>query len=212
MVLGGSRGRKEGPGCEKPQDNPSSSPVSVDRTPLRAVSSARCSTWELLWLRDWGVGRWPNQLILWSGLLCALGTSVVGNFQQKNQRVTHLIGAFFAFFVGHLYFWLQLLLSWRMKGLPQPGPPWIRPLRLVLCSLCTILMVAMVVLHTWPLRSASAACEWAVAMLLFKLFGLLAVDFSSLNSCTLCLQPGPSLNFNLSPPPASPISLQAQAL
>lgn len=68
------------------------------------------------------------------------------SFQQKNQRVTHLIGAFFAFFVGHLYFWLQLLLSWRMKGLPQPGPPWIRPLRLVLCSLCTILMVASILL------------------------------------------------------------------
>lgn len=34
-------------------------------------------------LRDWGVGRWPNQLILWTGLLCALGTSVVGNFQVR---------------------------------------------------------------------------------------------------------------------------------
>lgn len=158
-------------------------------------------------LRDWGVGKWPNQMILWSGLLCALGTSVVGNFQQKNQQATHLTGAFFALFVGHLYFWLQLLLSWRMKSLPQPGAPWIRPLRLVLCSLCTILMVAMVILHTWLLRSASAACEWAIAMLLFTLFGLLAVDFSGLDSCTLCLQPGSSLS---PPPPASPISLQAQ--
>lgn len=158
-------------------------------------------------LRDWGVRKWLNQLILWSGLLCALGTSVVGNFQQKNQQATHLTGAFFAFFVGHLYFWLQLLLSWRMKSLPQPGAPWIRRLRLVLCSLCTILMVTMVILHTWPLRSASAACEWAVAMLLFTLFGLLAVDFSGLHSCTLCLQPGPSLS---PPPSASPISLQTQ--
>lgn len=54
------------------------------------------------------------------------------------------------------------------------------------------------------MRSASAACEWAIAMLLFTLFGLFAVDFSCLDGCTLCLQPGPSL----SPPPASPISLQ----
>lgn len=29
-----------------------------------------------------------------------------------------------------------------MKSLPQPGAPWIGPLRLGLCSLCTILMVA----------------------------------------------------------------------
>uniref|UniRef100_F6PV05 Transmembrane protein 150B n=1 Tax=Equus caballus TaxID=9796 RepID=F6PV05_HORSE len=268
--------------------------VSVDLTRLRAASSARCSTWELLWvntpqhfplsvspsqprgpqlpsdpgvetpsshlpqtrefgrhpwtaslspphhprhhppptqgagpgspahfpllpaawicilryhqLRDLGVGKRLNRLILCSGILCALGTSVVGNFQQKNQQPTHLTGAFFAFFVGSLYFWLQLLVSWRMRTLPQPGAPWIRPLRLGLCSVCTILMVAMVVLHSWPLRSASAACEWAVAMLLFALFGLLAVDFSGLEGCTLCLQPGPSL----SPPPASPMSLQVQ--
>ncbi|XP_005596598.1 modulator of macroautophagy TMEM150B isoform X2 [Equus asinus] len=157
-------------------------------------------------LRDLGVGKRLNRLILCSGILCALGTSVVGNFQQKNQQPTHLTGAFFAFFVGSLYFWLQLLVSWRMRTLPQPGAPWIRPLRLGLCSVCTILMVAMVVLHSWPLRSASAACEWAVAMLLFALFGLLAVDFSGLEGCTLCLQPGPSL----SPPPASPMSLQVQ--
>ncbi|XP_011908991.1 PREDICTED: transmembrane protein 150B isoform X3 [Cercocebus atys] len=70
-------------------------------------------------LRDWGVGRWPNQLILWTGLLCALGTSVVGNFQ---------------------------LLLWRLKNLPQPGAPWIGPLRLGLCSFCTILIVASILL------------------------------------------------------------------
>ncbi|KAL4690466.1 hypothetical protein H8957_003878 [Semnopithecus entellus] len=156
-------------------------------------------------LRDWGVGRWPNQLILWTGLLCALGTSVVGNFQEKNQRPTHLAGAFLAFILGNVYFWLQLLL-WRLKSLPQPGAPWIGPLRLGLCSFCTILIVAMIVLHACSLRSVSAACEWAVAMLLFALFGLFAVDFSALESCTLCVQPWPSL----SPSPASPISLPVQ--
>ncbi|MBZ3871243.1 Transmembrane protein 150B [Sciurus carolinensis] len=157
-------------------------------------------------LRDWGVATWHNQLILWSGLLCALGTSIVGNFQEKNQKPTHLVGAFLAFILGNLYFWLQLLLSWRMKGLPQPGAPWIQPLRLILCSLCTILIVATVVLYSGALRSAAAACEWAVAMLLFVLFGLLAVDFSSLDGCSLCLQPQQGLG----PPPGSPVSLQVQ--
>ncbi|XP_037674699.1 modulator of macroautophagy TMEM150B isoform X2 [Choloepus didactylus] len=140
-------------------------------------------------LRDWGVGRRPNQLILWTGLLCALGTSIVGNFQEKNQKPTHLVGAFLSFFVGILYFWLQLFFCWRMKSLPQPGAPWIGPLRLGLCSVCSILIVAMAVLHAVSLRSVSAACEWAVTMLLFALFGLFAVDFSGLHGCTISLRP-----------------------
>ncbi|XP_076783798.1 modulator of macroautophagy TMEM150B isoform X2 [Arvicanthis niloticus] len=97
-------------------------------------------------LRDWGVKTWQNQLILWSGILCALGTSIVGNFQEKNQKPTHLAGAFLAFILGNLYFWLQLFLSWWTKGLPQPGPHWISPLRLSLCSFSTILIVASILL------------------------------------------------------------------
>ncbi|CAK6437485.1 unnamed protein product [Pipistrellus nathusii] len=150
--------------------------------------------------QGWQVRKWLNQLILWSGLLCAFGTSVVGNFQQKNQLPTHLAGAFLALFVGHVYFWLQVLLCWRMKRLPQPGAPWIWPLRLLLCTLCTVLLVTMLVLHFSRQRSAAAACEWAVAMLLFTLFGLMAVDFSGLEGCSLCLQPEPSLR----PQPVSP--------
>uniref|UniRef100_A0A8C5YNG4 Transmembrane protein 150B n=1 Tax=Marmota marmota marmota TaxID=9994 RepID=A0A8C5YNG4_MARMA len=157
-------------------------------------------------LRDWGVATCHNQSILWLGLLCALGASIVGNFQEKHQKPIHLVGAFLAFIMGNLYFWLQLLLSWRMKGQPQPGAPWIWLLRLTLCSLCSILTVAMIILYFWPPRSASAICEWAVAMLLFTLFGLFAVDFSSLDSCSLSLQP----RQDLSPPPDSPVPLQVQ--
>ncbi|XP_008844888.1 modulator of macroautophagy TMEM150B [Nannospalax galili] len=157
-------------------------------------------------LRDWGVKTWHNQLILWSGLLCALGTSIVGNFQEKNQKPTHLVGAFFAFTLGNLYFWLQFILSWWMKGLPQPGPRWMGPLRLSLCSLSTILIVAMIVLNFHNLRSASAACEWAVAMLLFMLFGFFAVDFSSLRGCALHLKS----RLDSSPPPASPVTPEIQ--
>lgn len=32
-------------------------------------------------LRDWGVRTWLNQIVLWTGLLCTLGTSMVANFQ-----------------------------------------------------------------------------------------------------------------------------------
>ncbi|CAH7407061.1 modulator of macroautophagy TMEM150B [Phodopus roborovskii] len=162
-------------------------------------------------LRDWGVKTWQNQLILCSGILCALGTSIVGNFQEKNQKSTHLAGAFLAFILGNLYFWLQFFLSWWMKGLPQPGPRWIRPLRLSFCILSTILIVTMIILYSQLMRSASAACEWAVAMMLFTQFGLFAVDFSSLGGCSLHLQP--KLDASLPQAPSGSPNIQtSQAL
>lgn len=162
-------------------------------------------------LRDWRVKTWQNQLILWTGLLCALGTSIVGNFQETNQKATHLVGAFLAFILGNLYFWLQFFLSWWMKGLPQPGPRWIRCLRQSICILSTILIVAMIILYSRRMRSASAACEWAVAMLLFVLFGFFAVDFSTLRGCTLQLEP--RLDSSLPQPDAeSPKTQTSQVL
>ncbi|XP_052025998.1 modulator of macroautophagy TMEM150B [Apodemus sylvaticus] len=159
-------------------------------------------------LRDWGVKTWQNQLILWSGILCALGTSIVGNFQEKNQKPTHLAGAFLAFILGNLYFWLQFFLSWWMKGLPHPGPRWLRLLRLSLCSISTLLIIAMIVLHSRHMRSASAICEWTVAMLLFILFGFYAVDFAGIQGCTLHLQT--RLDSSLPQAPSGPPNIQME--
>ncbi|XP_012589008.1 PREDICTED: transmembrane protein 150B [Condylura cristata] len=147
-------------------------------------------------LQDWGVKKWRNQVILCAGLLCALGTSVVGNFQHRHQWPVHQAGSFLTFVMGALYFWLQLALLRGARSPPQPGAPWVGPLRLGLCSLCTALEAAMVALRLCQLRSASAACEWAAAMLLFGLFGLLSADFAGLGGCSLSLRPAPGL-----PPP-----------
>ena len=38
--------------------------------------------------------------------------SAPSSSQEKNQRATHLTGAFLAFFVGILYFWLQASGGW----------------------------------------------------------------------------------------------------
>lgn len=64
--------------------------------------------------------------------------------------------------------------------------------------------LSVVILHVRGLRSAGAGCEWAAATILFALFGLLAVDFSDLQRCTLQLLPrsGPC------PGPCAPSSLQ----
>lgn len=114
-----------------------------------------------------GLGRGPS-LPHGPGLPTGLPfNSPHSSFQQKNQQATHLTGAFFALFVGHLYFWLQLLLSWRMKSLPQPGAPWIRPLRLVLCSLCTILMVASILMGAEGRAWGGCSLGWVCCVLVW---------------------------------------------
>ncbi|XP_036598576.1 modulator of macroautophagy TMEM150B [Trichosurus vulpecula] len=141
--------------------------------------------------REWGVPKFPNQLCLGIGLLCALGVSIVGNFQQTNEPLTHRLGSFLAFVAGVAYFWTQLVLLYLTKPQTQPGAPWIEALRLLLCGACTVLMVTMAVLYLWPLRSAAAVCEWSIAMILFALFGLLAVDFSQLSGFVVSLRSRP---------------------
>jgi hypothetical protein len=81
--------------------------------------------------------------------------------QDKNQKPTHLAGAFLAFILGNLYFWLQFFLSWWVKGLPQPGPHWIKSLRLSLCSLSTILIVASILSRgeDWSKMASLLACS-----------------------------------------------------
>ncbi|KAM9038580.1 modulator of macroautophagy TMEM150B isoform 1-T3 [Sarcophilus harrisii] len=158
---------------------------------IGAAMVAWISVLRYVQFREWGIPKFPNRLCLGSGFLCALGASIVGNFQQTNELSMHLFGSFLAFVVGMAYFWTQLVLLRLAKPRAQPGAPWIEPLRLLLCGLCTALMVAMIVLHFWPRRSEAAVCEWSTAMLLFVLFGLLAVDFSDATGFAISLQSRP---------------------
>uniref|UniRef100_A0A452H245 CWH43-like N-terminal domain-containing protein n=1 Tax=Gopherus agassizii TaxID=38772 RepID=A0A452H245_9SAUR len=142
-------------------------------------------------VQDWGGPCALNAAGLCLGLLCALGASLVGNFQQNNQLETHLFGAFLAFIVGVVYFWVQAVLTHRVK--PQRGRRWIgeghRPLLLLDSG-------SVFTLHGLGLRSEAAACEWTLALTLFLLFGLFAVDFRHIESCSLRLQrqaPAPTL-------------------
>ncbi|XP_020648478.3 modulator of macroautophagy TMEM150B [Pogona vitticeps] len=134
-------------------------------------------------VRDYGCQSRLNLAGLITGLLCALGASIVGNFQQYNQVETHLFGAFLAFVVGVVYFWIQTFLTERVK--PRHGGPWIGPLRFSLTFCGSVFLIAAAVLFWLKLHSESAYCEWALAMDLFLLFGLFAVDFWHIGSCSV---------------------------
>ncbi|XP_075694966.1 modulator of macroautophagy TMEM150B [Rhinoderma darwinii] len=126
-------------------------------------------------IRDYGCHSHVNSVGLAMGFLCALGTSMVGNFQQSNQLETHFVGAFLAFIIGNIYFWIQSYLTYRVK--PRHGGWWIGPLRFILTGFVTALIIMMIAFFIKRMKSIVAICEWILAMVLFLLFGLFCVDF-----------------------------------
>uniref|UniRef100_A0A8D0BAC7 Transmembrane protein 150B n=1 Tax=Salvator merianae TaxID=96440 RepID=A0A8D0BAC7_SALMN len=134
-------------------------------------------------VRDYGCDSRLNQAGLVLGIFCALGSSIVGNFQQTNQLETHLFGAFLAFVLGVLYFWVQTFLTDRVK--PRHGGTWIGPLRFSLSFWGSAFFIATIIFFYLDMVSEAAYCEWALAMDLFVLFGLFAVDFRHMGSCSV---------------------------
>ncbi|XP_045468231.1 DNA damage-regulated autophagy modulator protein 2 [Harmonia axyridis] len=66
------------------------------------------------------------------GLLAAFGISIVGNFQEKNALVVHLIGALLAFGVGGAYICLQSYISFKIY--PLLGNKTLNWIRVVLAA------------------------------------------------------------------------------
>ncbi|GCB61933.1 hypothetical protein scyTo_0014415 [Scyliorhinus torazame] len=124
---------------------------------------------------DYGHQSALNIVSLVAGCLCAVGGSMVGNFQTVNQIHVHLVGAFLAFFIGNVYFWLQAALTYKIQ--PRHGGKWIGPVRIICSLVCTVCLCLVVLLHSLNKRTAAAICEWVAAMVLLLLFGLFAVDF-----------------------------------
>lgn len=49
-----------------------------------------------------------NGRSFWVGMGSCLGVSMVGNFQETNVRIMHYVGAFLAFGLGTVYYWMQV--------------------------------------------------------------------------------------------------------
>ncbi|XP_063291630.1 modulator of macroautophagy TMEM150B [Pelobates fuscus] len=126
-------------------------------------------------IRDYGFHSHLNSASLAMGLLTALGTSIVANFQQSIQLQVHLVGAFLAFFVGNVYFWMQTVLTYHLKSMPLQHI--VGTMRFCLSIASTALIAMIVVFFAIGFKSESAICEWIVAMILFGLFGSFSFEF-----------------------------------
>ncbi|MGH0156773.1 UNVERIFIED_CONTAM: hypothetical protein FKN15_066149 [Acipenser sinensis] len=91
-------------------------------------------------IKDSGQHSRTNTASLVLGLICSLGTSFVGNFQQSVLMGAHLFGAFLAFFVGGR---------------------WILPVRTALCSTCTGLIIISILYQRPAVTRTSTAATAA---------------------------------------------------
>ncbi|KAL0992675.1 hypothetical protein UPYG_G00096570 [Umbra pygmaea] len=137
-------------------------------------------------VRDYGHNSKVNITSIILGFISCLGISIIGNFQQSVLKGVHLTGAFLVFFVGLVYFWLQVWLCY--KALPSEDRRWVGCLRITFCSICTLMNIAMVTLHNINYRSGAAICEWVSVMSFFVLFGLLGSDFRHIDCHQLTVQ------------------------
>ncbi|XP_072549996.1 modulator of macroautophagy TMEM150B [Salminus brasiliensis] len=137
-------------------------------------------------VRDLGCVSRVNTCSLVLGFISSIGISVLGNFQQSVVMKAHLLGAFLAFFVGVAYFWIQVWLTYRAE--PSHDKKWAGPARIIFCSLCTVLIIAMSVLHNIGYRSEAAICEWAAVMSFFVLFGVFTAEFRHIDFHELHVQ------------------------
>uniref|UniRef100_A0A8C5MTB1 Transmembrane protein 150B n=1 Tax=Leptobrachium leishanense TaxID=445787 RepID=A0A8C5MTB1_9ANUR len=130
-------------------------------------------------IRDCGHSSHLNTASLAMGIITAIGTSIVGNFQQSFVISVHLVGAFLAFVVGNIYFWTQSILTYQLK--PLFHGCMIGAIRFAFCIISTAMIVMMIVFFAVGRRSESAICEWIAAMILFLLFGSFANEFYYIN-------------------------------
>ncbi|KAL7850442.1 hypothetical protein SRHO_G00197910 [Serrasalmus rhombeus] len=137
-------------------------------------------------VRDLGCASRVNTCSIVLGFISSIGISVLGNFQQSVDMQVHLLGAFLAFYVGLAYFWIQVWLTYRAE--PSHDRKWAGPSRIMFCSLCTCLILAMTVLHNLGYRSAGAICEWAAVMCFFVLFGVFTAEFRHIDFHKLHVQ------------------------
>nr|XP_022325134.1 DNA damage-regulated autophagy modulator protein 1-like [Crassostrea virginica] len=137
-----------------------------------------------------------NTAALVIGLLTAFGISLVGNFQETEVLVVHLIGASLAFLLGSLYCCLQTYISFKLPDIPGTST-CLRITRVVICVLDIAFFVALAVASRFtsnnsvekkptcwtreePEMSAcltSTVSEWIIAFLICVYIATLSPEF-----------------------------------
>lgn len=163
-----------------------------------------------------------NTAALWAGICAAVGCSVAANsIQETNVRVIHIIGVLVCFGMATIYFWIQTLMSYRVRH--YCGSIWMSHFRLILAVFCMIFLISATVTAIisysmyrgdnprkwypadgWEFRLASSVSEWALACV----FSFFILSFTrefqliSINHPTVVLAGYERIQFDPSSPDA----------
>ena len=84
-----------------------------------------------------------NKFSVFLGALSTVGALVVANFQEHSVFLLHDLGAFTLFLFGQLYWWTQLVLSFKIyrKGLSRRAGKYVLLFRFILVVVSTIIII-----------------------------------------------------------------------
>ncbi|CAH1787702.1 unnamed protein product [Owenia fusiformis] len=127
-----------------------------------------------------------NTVSLYLGFIAAFGLSVVGNFQESNALVVHLIGALLAFGLGTVYCCLQTIMSFKMH--PHMNSRVLSYIRLIfslIAVLAFIFMAIFILVANVPdalvprgtARNISVTSEWLLAAAVMCFFFTFVGEF-----------------------------------
>jgi len=139
-----------------------------------------------------------NRIGLIFGMIAALGSSVVGNFQESNVLSVHVIGAFMAFGGGSIFLIFQSYFSFKL--LPLFGNKALASLRMAIGVTCLTLFIisystGMISMKhftgdkavkwnpedgAWGLRVTSTVTEWVMASLFDIYFLTLVPEYKKI--------------------------------
>ncbi|ESO91537.1 hypothetical protein LOTGIDRAFT_176781, partial [Lottia gigantea] len=94
-----------------------------------------------------------SKISLVIGILASIGASMVGNFQEDNVIVAHIIGAYMAFGLGGLYSWIQAVLSYYIPEIHGSSKA-ARHIRVLCCILATVAFILSILFNLLEILAA----------------------------------------------------------
>ncbi|XP_036069229.1 modulator of macroautophagy TMEM150B isoform X1 [Oryzias melastigma] len=120
------------------------------------------------------------------GFLFCGGLSISTSFHEPETEEIHAGGSIVAFLLAMIYFWLQVYLTYEGRSFPERV--WMWPLRALICTIGSLIGLAIIGFFVIDYISGLTVCEFALAMVIFILFGLFAVEFRHIECHVLIVQ------------------------